>query len=239
MKKKSIIIAVVIIVVALIIAAIATISFLVVKDLEQEGNLKTEIMDLTKVVETVTIDTEKYNEKINRVITSGDYAIVEKACKDYIQQSFDNVIQITDLLNSDEIVKILTAENYHEDGPDFVKTTLWVKQTREKVEEAKNKYVEDMTEEHVMSYINGKTSDEYYIDLYRQLTLGDGDNTQNEAIAEVEESLNSIINVLNVQEKIINFLKENKENWQIEDGTIAFTTEELTNEYNNMLLELQ
>ena len=67
MKKKSIIIAVVIIVVALIIAAIATISFLVVKDLEQEGNLKTEIMDLSKVVETVPVDTERYNEKINRV----------------------------------------------------------------------------------------------------------------------------------------------------------------------------
>ena len=239
MKKKSIIIAVVIIVVALIIAAIATISFLVVKDLEQEGNLKTEIMDLSKVVETVPVDTERYNEKINRVITSGDYAIVEKACKDYIQQLYDNVIQITELLNSDEIVKILTAENYQQDGPDFVKTTLWINQTRDKVEEAKNKYVEDMTEEHIMSYIKDKISDEYYIDLYKQIMIGNEENILSEDTEQVEQSLNTIIDILNTQEKIINYLKENKGRWQIENGTIAFTTEELTNEYNNMLLELQ
>ena len=55
---------------------------------------------------------------------------------------------------------------------------------------------------------------------------------------EMEESINSIIDMLNVYDEVINFLIENKNDWTIEGEYIVFSNEQLNNQYNDLLLKL-
>ena len=48
-----------------------------------------------------------------------------------------------------------------------------------------------------------------------------------------------MIELLNVQEKVINFLKDNKGNWKISGDNISFNSSNLEDKYNDLLGELE
>ena len=52
---------------------------------------------------------------------------------------------------------------------------------------------------------------------------------------EIETSINELISLLNKSNDIIDFLRENKDSWEIENGTILFETDELVSEYNTLV----
>ena len=53
-------------------------------------------------------------------------------------------------------------------------------------------------------------------------------------IEELESSLDSIINMLNNTEIVIDFLTENKDSSQVQGENIMFFSNELVNEYNEL-----
>ena len=55
---------------------------------------------------------------------------------------------------------------------------------------------------------------------------------------EITASLNDLIDVLNKSNNIIDFLKENSGSWEIQNDMIVFSTNELIDEYNNLVNEL-
>ena len=54
----------------------------------------------------------------------------------------------------------------------------------------------------------------------------------------VKDAINDVIDVLTVSEKIINFLSENKGSWEIEDNSIVFDTQKLSDEYDKLVSEI-
>ena len=152
MMKKNI--AIIIIVVAIILASIiGGIAYFVISDLKQEEQLKTELAEISELVNTENIDFDQVNKKLNTIITKNDYAVVEQACKEYLSDNFNNIMEIAKILNDENITNSLTASNYKEDGPDFIKTKEYLSETKQKLEECKNKYYDLLTEEKAMSYI--------------------------------------------------------------------------------------
>ena len=219
-----------------IVIVIGVIGYFVISDLGQEEKLMTELDELNTLVNSENIDMNQIKERLNRVVTKGDYATVEKAFKQYLSDSFDNAIRISEILNDEKITQSLTAENYKEDGPDFVATKEYLTNTKQELNERKTNYEGFFTEEKAMSYINDKGLDSYYTDLYRNELVGD---IESEDVAdEVEPAIDEIIAILDKTEQIINFLSEHKDDWQIEDDNIVFTTENLSEQYNTLISEL-
>ena len=219
-----------------IVIVIGVIGYFVISDLGQEEKLMTELDELNTLVNSENIDMNQIEEKLNRVVTKGDYATVEKAFKQYLSDSFDNAIRISEILNDEKITQSLTAENYKEDGPDFVATKEYLTNTKQELNERKTNYEGFFTEEKAMSYINDKGLDSYYTDLYRNELVGD---IELEDVAdEVGPAIDEIIAILDKTEQIINFLSEHKDDWQIEDDNIVFTTENLSEHYNTLISEL-
>ena len=220
-----------------LVLIIGVIGYIVVSDLKQEEKLKDELEELNMLVNEENIDIDKVKEMLNRTVTTGDYKVVEESFKEYLSDTFDSIFQMMDILNSDKLVSILTAENYQNDGPNFTETKAYITETKNKLEELKNSYYSFLTEEKAMSYIENKGLDSYYVDLYKDEYVGDMENVSEDKT--VEDSVNQIIEILNVSEEVINFLSENSSSWHIEDNVIVFDTDELSNMYTELINKIQ
>ena len=137
----------------------------------------------------------------------------------------------------EKIEKSLTVENYKEDGPEFTQTKKYLAETKQNLEDGKNKFYELLTEDGAMKYIKEQNVDSYYEDIYNQEIKGyiNLEENQNDT---VKDAINDVIDVLTVSEKIINFLSENKGSWEIEDNSIVFDTQKLSDEYDKLVSEI-
>lgn len=230
--KKKILIAIFI----LILMAIAVIGYFVLNDMIQEAKLKKEIIEINQLSNAENIDMDKINDRLNRTVTTGDYAIVENSCKSYLRENFNNIIQIAKILNDEKLTTLLTVENYQSDGKDFTESKNYITTTRTILEDCKAKYTEFLTEDKAMSYINNKGLDSYYIDLYKKEFVGDMDSIPKDNT--VENSIDEIIEILNTSEEILNLLSENQDTWEIQGENIAFSNKELSNKYDELINSL-
>ena len=229
MKKK-----ILIGVLAVIVVALVAICYFVFKDGKQEQKLKDELVEISNLTNVTPIDVDAINKKLEETITTGDYATVEKAMKSYLKDSFDNMVRIAELLNDERITGILTAENYQEDGPNFVETKAYITSTIQELETRKNNYQEYLTEEKAMSYIENKGLDDYYINFYKTEIVKDMESDD----TTVADSIDGIIEILRNSEKVIDFLITNKDNWKIENDSVVFSNEDLSNQYINLISQI-
>lgn len=230
--KKKVLIAILI----MVILIIGVIGYMIFSDMLQEGKLKTELLEINELSNAETIDMGTINDRLDRIVTTGDYAVVEEACKSYLRENFDNMIRIAEILNDDKIVTLLSVENYQEDGKDFTESKNYITSTRAELEERKNKYSEFFTEDKAMSYINDKDLDSYYIDLYKEEFVGDMSAVNNDKT--VENSIDEIISILDTEEKVLNLLSENQNSWEIQGENIVFNSNSLSNQYDELINSL-
>ena len=232
MKKKIFI--TIGVIVAIIIAIIA---YMVVSDMIQEKKLNEEFSYVDGLVENEERQTEEIKNALDRIVTKGDYAKVETSYKKYLKDIYENIENLTKILEDDEITNSLTAKNYQEDGPEFVKTKEYLSKTKKSLEDGKNTYYELLTEDGAMKYIKTMELDSYYEDIYKNEINGYISEEEHENKT-VEESINDVISLLDTSEKIINFLSDNKDSWTIEDESIVFNTQKLSDEYEKMADEI-
>ena len=228
MKKKILIILLLIIVIAL-----AVIGYFVYHDMMQEDKLKKELLEINELSNAETIDIDTINDRLDRIVTTGDYAIVEEAFKSYLRDNFDNIMKIAEILNDEKLSSLLTVQNYKEDGKDFIESKNYITNIKTTLEECKNKYTEFFTEDKAMSYINGKGLDSYYIDLYKNEFVGDMSSASQDTT--MQDSISEIIELLNTSEEILNLLSENQNAWEIDEDNIVFNNETLLNKYNTLI----
>lgn len=227
----------ILIIIAIIVVIVLTVfGYMVFSDIRQEQKLNEELEEISTLVNAEQLDINKINEKLDRTVTTGDYAVVEKAFKQYLSDNFDNMIKISEIIEDDRIVNCLTAENYKEDGPEFEETKAYIESTKKELQECKGKYINFFTEEKAMSYINDKGLDSYYIDYYKSEFVGDIELDNDSK--EVENSIDEIISVLDITEEVINFLSENKDFWKIEDDMIVFDNDNMSAQYDELVAQL-
>ena len=231
MKKKILITLLIIIVIALI-----GVGYFVFTDMQQEEKLKTELTELSELSNAQEINIDEINNRLDRIVTKGDYATVENAFKTYLRENFNNSIQIANILNDEKITTLLTVENYKEDGKDFIKSKDYITTTKTTLEDCKNKYTEFLTEEKAMSYINDKGLDSYYTDLYKEEFVGDMSSASQDTT--VQDSIDEIIKLLNTSEKVLNLLSENQNSWKLDGENIVFDNQNLSNQYDELINSL-
>lgn len=228
MKKKYIFLSIGI-VVGLVLSFGA---YFLISNLNQEEKLNKEINDTLKLFDYENLQTDKIDKKLNNIVTNEEYGVVEKAIKQYLSDIHNNIMEISEILNDEKITNILTIENYKNDGKEFLNTNQYINETVEKLNNLKLEYVELLSNNKVMSYINNKNLDDYYIDYYKkQIKLFDINHTSNT----IENSLDDMINLLKASKEILNFLTVHKDSWEIENNKLYFEQSILLDEYNMLL----
>lgn len=231
MKKK-----ILVLVGIVIIACLVILGFFVASDLAQEKKLRTELDELNHLVNSSEIDMNSINERLDRIVTNGDYAVVERAFKSYLKDSFDVSLKIAEIINDEKITTLLTVSNYQEDGKDFVNTKQYIIDTKNSLEDCKEKYIEYLTEEKAMSYINDKDLDSYYVELYQNEFVGDMDADFKDKT--VENAIDDLISILDSSFDVIQFLSENQTAWQIDGDNIVFSNADLSIQYDQLLAKV-
>lgn len=222
---------------AFVALVVILLTVLIVKDLNQEEKLRQELNEIDSLINFSNFDYDTVNERLGKTISNGDYLVVEKAAKKYLKDTIDIILEIADIMEDETLTSILTAQNYLEDGPNFINSKIYIKNTKEQLENYKTKVLKQFDNETVLSYIENKNLDSYYVDFYKSLSFSSEAEINNNK-QDMEESIDSIINMLNVYDEIINFLITNKNDWVVEDGYIIFENEQLSEEYSNLLLKL-
>ena len=230
MKKKILITLAV-----LVIIVVGIIAFFVVSDIQQEKKFNDEMLALENMMNTDELDFEAIYEKTDLIVTKGDYGIIEKAIKSYIKDTALVAEKIIDTMNSEEFGTIISIENFEEDGKEFTESKEFIKTTRENLEQYKEDYGNQFDEEKIMSYINDKNLDEYYVDLYKNevLTVSQEDNQT------VQDSIDQVIDLLDKMEDVIDYLIENKDDWNVIDGSLMFLDQDKLDEYQDILSRIE
>ena len=226
MKKKWIFLIVGIIV--LVLAIVGVLAYSAVTDLKKENELKAEMNEISTIIASNNYTAESIYKRLDERVSDGEYGEVEDAAKSYLKEVIQLNLELIEMVNDGKMTKILSVENYKEDGKEFTNTKNYIKEAIEKLENLKKNYSDYMQEEKVMSYINKKNLDDYYVELYKTI-MGESQ------YEEIETSINELISLLNKSNDIIDFLRENKDSWEIENGTILFETDELVSEYNTLV----
>ncbi len=236
MKKKGVLIAIIIAVIVIVIA-IGCIAVYIAKGFSQELAIKNQIQEIDQMTSDIqTINLEDFNKKTDTIVTTGNYAIVEQAVKQYIKDSINYTLEINSILQDDTMANLVTAENYQTDGPDFTETTRYITESKTKLEEAKNEFSNMFTEEKIMSYINGKTDNQKFIDLYKEVAIGNqSELIPQEELDTVNSSLDAIINILNIEQEMIDLLKNNSGKWQVQNDMVMFDSNDLLIKYNALV----
>lgn len=228
--KKKILIAVAVIAILII----GVIAFFVISDLQQEAKFNDEMLALEDIMNADELDFDAIYAKTDVIVTKGDYGVVEEAIKNYIKDTSSVAEKIIDTMNSEEFGTILTIENFEEDGKEFTNSKDFITTTRENLEQYKEDYDKQYDEEKIMSYIDNKGLDEYYVDLYKNeiLTVSEEDNQT------VQDSIVQVIDLLDKMEDAIDYLVENKDDWNIINGNLMFNDQEKLNEYQEILSKI-
>lgn len=232
MKKK-----IFIIISVIVLIMVAFLAYIFISDMIQEKKLQEEFSYIDGLMENEESQTDEIKEALNRNITKGDYLEVEKSYKQYLKDTFQNMEDITKVLDDENIANILSKENYQKDGPEFINTKKYIEETRKSLEDGKNKYYELLTKDGAMNYINNKDIDDYYKDLFKE-EIDKYVEKEEFNDKTVDESLSDVIKLLNTAEKIINLLSENKNSWEIEDDSIVFETKKLSDQYEELTSEI-
>lgn len=227
-KKKIVFIVIGIIILVLL----GIFGYMVVDEMNQTNKLIIEVGEVSQMFNQTSLDYEIIEQKLSTNVSKGDYLVVEKAVKQYLSDALASMKELQSVVDDDRITTLLTIDNYAEDGPDFVNTKEYIQNTRTALENLKNEFISYTTQEKMDEYISDKGLDEYYIELYNEL-MG-GDEIMQADIEELESSLDSIINMLNNTDVVIDFLIENKDSWELQGENIVFFSNDLVNEYNEL-----
>lgn len=209
------------------------IGFLVIRDATILNDLKNEVNELAKL----DITKDRYNRDIK---SRGNYAIVEKAIKKYLDDYAVELQGILTVMKDEQLTKILSYENYSKDGPSFVNSLSYLSTTRREFNKSIEDLIDDLEEGNIEKYIRNTINDPYYISLYKEFILSeDMKNEFNETKNLLEKTKISVNNVFDVSTEVLNFLITNKDSWSVEDGEIKFVNVDLYNYYNALISKLQ
>lgn len=209
------------------------IGYLVINDFVQEKLLRNEFNKLMEL----NFGKDRFNRKIK---TNFEYSTVEDSIKSYLDKYSTTTKKVYNITDDTKLKKILSISNYLNDGPDFSSSKSYISTVREDVNTLVDQVLKLGSEDSILDNIKSKNVSSYYVSLYSDLMLSD---ELSRAIDDNEELLKSsrdyINSLLDTSQRVLDFLIINKGKWEIKDDTILFQTEDLLNQYNNLISEIK
>lgn len=216
----------------LAVLIIITIIILTTRNIIMQRRLSNEVDRLTQM----NIMTDKYDTQI---LAKGNYGKIEKAIKYYLKDYSDSLQKVISILNDEQLKKVLSADNYKSDGPEFKTTLTYLEKTKKEFNENMEKLVKLSEKDEIMKYIEKEKLDKYYTKLYQNYMFDEGIETNiKDSQLQLEATTNSINNLINVDLEVINFLIQNKDEWKVEENSIVFYKESLLNKYNELVAKI-
>ena len=232
MENKRVIISIIVIII--IIIGIVGGSYLFGGFSNKQTKLLT---DETNKILQADITTENIDLDIK---TSKNYAVVEKAIKEYVSELKNIYVEMDELNSGINPNNIFTADNIED--KDLSEIDDIINEYKEKSQDAVTKIESLLTEEKIAENINKRnisTRKDYYIELYNTIMTSDNMKKQYNTLEEkIKDEKSKLSEKLKQIDNISEFLKKNSDAWTIKDGKIQFTNLNRMTEYYGLLNKL-
>ena len=206
--------------------------YIVKEELKIENNLS-EIDYLVNY----DINDSRIDDLLNNYVSSGDYLVVERACKEYLKDILYYARKIDELNYNEEFIMVLSMENFYSDMKEFNNSLRIIEDVYKEINDIKEKFVNLLQEDVVLSYINDKNLMSYYKDYFKELIF-DADSIEDDALT-IESNLDFILNVLDLYEEFYIFLRDNKDEWVVDEKYIYFSDANLEEKYLDILYRIE
>ena len=232
MENKKIIIAIIILVILIIGIVVVTYTF--------SGFSAKQTKILTEETNKI-LQSDIIKEKIDLDIkTEKNYAVVEKAIKEYILEIKNIYKEMKETHVSINPNNIFSAENMNDQNLEEIDNII--KEYKEKSKSYQSKLEELLTKEKILENINKQnisSRKEYYTELYNTIMFSDSMKEQYTLLTEnINDQKGKLNEKINKIEKIKEFLEENSKSWIIKDEKIQFTNLNRMTEYYSLLNQL-
>ena len=235
MKKKIIFLLVLILLI--VIGVISFFGYNYYLDNKEKVLMQNEVKEVLKCISEKEVNLKKIEEITSPKITSGNRLAVEEALEEYILVSANAINTTITLLNDERITNLLSDTNFQNDGPAFLTSKTYINETKQKLLQNKKDILSLTDTSKIMSYFKNSTNDIYYEEMYRNLAIGNG--LKETDIKTFSDSIDKIINLLDVSSKALNLLSENSNAWHLQNNQIYFNNQELLNTYNNLIAQIK
>ena len=161
--------------------------------------------------------------------TDEGFASVEKTIKEYMNEYVTKLKEVTSVLEDETFTAMLTEGNIQSDGPYFRNSKAWFREKRELVDSD----FERLTELTAPVSVTQAIQDSGISGIYAKLC----EHYLTTLQTEFEDACQQLNEKLDETENILDFLIENKEQWNCESGKLTFETSELMDAYNDLVAE--
>lgn len=217
----------------IILDSFLLVGYLVIRDNANLNTLKKEVNELNKLDMTK----DRYNRRIR---TSGSYALVEKTIKNYLDDYSLGIQDIKDIMNDEELKKVLSYDNYQKDGFEFTESFSFLEKKEKDFNSKIDKLLDNSKKETIEKYIDEKVEDEYYNNLCTELMITDNRMKEFEKTKKtLEEIKTKVNNVISVSREVLTLLRDNKDNCVLEDNQIKFKSKSVYDKYNELVAKIK
>ena len=172
--------------------------------------------------------------------TEKNYAIVEKAIKEYISELKNIYVEINEMNTNINPNNIFSAQNMQD--KDLKEVESIIDEYKEKNQNATKELEELLTEEKIAENINKRNitkRKDYYTNLYNTIMTSDAMKKQYNLLEEkIKDEKSKLTEKMNQISKISEFLKKNSDAWTIKDDKIQFNNLNRMTEYYSLINKL-
>ena len=232
MENKKMTIAIIILIILII--AIVGFNFAFSEFNNKQTNILTE--ETNKILQS---DITKENIDFN-IKTERNYAVVEKAIKEYISELKNIYKEISEIDENINPNNIFSAQNMQDKELKAIDEIIadYNDKIQETTDELEDLLKEDKIKENITKREISQRK-EYYINLYNTIMFSDVMKTQYRNLeSEIKTEKSKLTDKVKQIEKTNEFLKKNSDSWTIKDDKIQFTNLIRMTEYYNLLNKL-
>lgn len=209
------------------------VGYLFIRDKTNLTNLNKEINEINKL----DITKDNFNRRIK---TSGDYALVERTIKNYLNDYSKGVQEVKSTMNDTRLTKILSFDNYTTDGFEFVESFKYLNTEKESFNKDIDNLIEKSNKKSIEKYIDKKIKDKYYNRLCTELMVTEERIESLEETKKTLEEIKSKVNsIIDTSVEVLNLLKDNKDDCILEDGQIKFKSKAVYDRYNELIKKIK
>lgn len=169
--------------------------------------------------------------------SSGEYAKVEEAAKEYFSELSIYLREISAILSDESLNAIVSEDILTNDAPNFSDTLETISEVKEKFNTNITAFSEMMTEEAIMAKIQEKNPNEEFEEIYREAMMNDEEiiNQLETVKQEIDASKINFNSILDYYDKLYRLLAENSGKWEYGENGLQISDSELLEKYQELL----
>lgn len=219
-KGSTKLILLIVAIVVVLVIVIGTLGYFMINDAKQRITLKDEIEAINK---NLTVDMT--------IKTTGKYADLEKALKEYLNEYHTAVNNLATEYGKSNIGNCLSADSISKNGPEFTSMKEELNLLITQGNEVKDKITKMTSDEYMQKKVEEAKLEGKYKDMfYSTLDLKSNATKNSSGIDTYNTYFNKILTVFN-------FLTNNKDNWKVNNNKVEFNSVDLVTEYNKLVNE--